>query len=182
VRRDVPDRSLRGPGARAGAAGLGLAALIVGLAACGGGNGETTSTSVSKGDALGQSNSSAAVRRERDHVHPQLKSAGSSADLIRLEVKGLLTSSSPAVCSSGVVTKRYLEKSYGGHQGCVRAQKPGSVADHVDFKELRIEGDRATAVVVPSGGLYDGERISVLLVRDPRWAVDELHSNVPVGP
>jgi hypothetical protein len=36
--------------------------------------------------------------------------------------------------------------------------------------------------VVPTGGPYDGERITVSLVRDPRWAVDQLKSNVPVGP
>jgi hypothetical protein len=37
--------------------------------------------------------------------------------------------------------------------------------------------------VRPSGGVYDGERITVSLVREGgEWKIDALHSNVPVGP
>jgi hypothetical protein len=95
----------------------------------------------------------------------------------------VLTVAQPFVCGSSFVTQRYVEAAYGGKEGCVKAQTPGSAADNLDFKSLRIDGATATAVVVPSGGPYDGERITVSLVRDfPHWAVDELHSNVPVGP
>jgi hypothetical protein len=81
------------------------------------------------------------------------------------------------------VTQRYLQAAYGGRQGCVNAQAPGSAAAKLDFKELRIDGDRATAVVVPSGGPYDGERLTVSLVdQGRRWSVDELEAEVPVGP
>ena len=72
---------------------------------------------------------------------------------------------------------------YGGRQGCFRAQAPGSAARKLDAKDLRIDGNRATVVVVPSGGPYDGERVTVSIVHDgPRWAVDALSANVPVGP
>jgi hypothetical protein len=64
----------------------------------------------------------------------------------------------------------------------VQAHTPRSVADHVALKELRVDGDRATALVIPEGGPYDGEEITVSLVHGPHWAVDELSSNVPVGP
>jgi hypothetical protein len=177
VPRDVPDRFLRRPGDRSPAAAVCLAVVVVAIAGCGGDGGEATSTPVSKEDKAGRTDSNAAARRGLDHVR-----AGGSADLIRLEVKGVLTSISPAVCSPALVTKHYLETSYGGHQGCVKALNAGSVADHVDFKELTIEGRQATAVVVPSGGLYDGERLTVSLVRDPHWAVDSLRADVPVGP
>jgi hypothetical protein len=79
------------------------------------------------------------------------------------------------------VTERYLKAAYGGREGCIKSLRPGSVAKSISFKSLRINGDQATAIVDPTGGPYDGERITVSLV-GPRWAVDALHSNVPVGP
>jgi hypothetical protein len=42
---------------------------------------------------------------------------------------------------------------------------------------------RAAAKVVPKGGLYDGDKITVSLVKeDGTWKVDSLKSNAPVGP
>jgi hypothetical protein len=98
-------------------------------------------------------------------------------------VKAVLTSSDPADACGHFVTKRYLRVAYGGRQGCVQAQAPGSTARELDAKDLRIGDDRARVVVVPSGGPYDGERVTVALVRSgPGWAVDELDADVPVGP
>jgi hypothetical protein len=85
-------------------------------------------------------------------------------------------------CRRLLVTDRYVKTAYGDRQGCVSAQRGGGAARSLDFKEVRPAGTHATAVVVPAGGLYDGERITVLLVRDRRWLVDALRSNAPVGP
>jgi hypothetical protein len=102
---------------------------------------------------------------------------------VRTGAEAVLTSSDPAEACGKYVTDHYLTVAYGGRQGCIDAQAPGSVADKLDFKDLRIEGNRAMAVVVPSGGLYDGERVTVSLVRHgPHWAVDVLDANIPVGP
>jgi hypothetical protein len=102
---------------------------------------------------------------------------------VRAGAGAVLTSSDPAEACGKYVTDHYLAVAYGGRRGCIDAQDPGSVADELDFKNLHIEGDRATAVVVPSGGLYDGERVTVSLVRHgPYWAVDELKAKIPVGP
>lgn len=101
----------------------------------------------------------------------------------RTTVEAVLTSSDPADACGRFVTEHYLRVAYGDRQGCVGAQAPGSAADQLDLRDFRINRDRATAVVVPSGGPYDGERLTVSLVTDGRrWAVDELEANVPVGP
>jgi hypothetical protein len=94
----------------------------------------------------------------------------------------VLTSGYGFTCSRLLVTHRYVETAYGDRQGCLRAQSGGGAARSLDFKEVRPAGNRATAVVVPAGGLYDGDRITVSLVRDQRWLVDALQSDVPVGP
>ena len=101
----------------------------------------------------------------------------------RTAVDAVLISGDPGKACAKYVTDHYLSVAYGGRQGCIDAQVPGSVADELDVKSVRVDADRATVVVVPSGGPYDGERVTVSLVRDGRrWAVDELDANVPVGP
>jgi hypothetical protein len=99
----------------------------------------------------------------------------------------VLTGSSELACGPPLVTQHYLTASYGGREGCVEARRSGGVAHGVEFESARVEGDRATAVVIPSGGPSDRERVTVSLVAVPRngrahWAVDALRSNVPVGP
>jgi hypothetical protein len=53
----------------------------------------------------------------------------------------------------------------------------------VEVSEVRIDGDAAKALAVPTGGPSDGERIRVELVRGGGvWKIDSLRSNAPVGP
>jgi hypothetical protein len=204
VARDVPDgsRDRAAPGPRAAVAGarattvaLAVAAtgaLCVLLAGCGGGDdlgpAHSTSASTPTNSERGSEQQAAGrrdlkrARREEKRLLNQLQPP-STSELLHNEVKLVLTSTKPLACQEPFpVTERFLQEAYGGHEGCVRSRTPGSVADSVDFKNLRVEGDRATAVVVPSGGPYDGERITVSLVRGGPWAVDGLRSNVPVGP
>jgi hypothetical protein len=102
---------------------------------------------------------------------------------VRTAVQVVLTSADPADACGKYVTEHYLNVAYGGRQGCVQAQAPGSAADQLGFKDFRINGDRATAAVIPSGGPYDGERVTVSLVHaGPSWAVDALEASIPVGP
>ena len=181
VLRGARDRRVRGPGAAAPA----LALFLVALAGCGG-DGEATSTSAASAGEPGQSSPSAQLspdeRRELDRARNRLKPADNPAGLVRDAVKAVLTLGGPASCGPPLVTERYLTAGYGSRQGCLEAQSPGNVADRLDFRSVRVAGTRATAVVVPDGGPYDGERITVSLVRDSSWAVDGLQSDVPVGP
>ncbi len=101
----------------------------------------------------------------------------------------LVSGDSKKACGSGYVTPHYLEAAYGGKQGCLQAQSAHSAAKSLRIGDV-IRPDTASspppvaiAKVVPSGGLYDGEKITVSLVKEGGdWKVDELRSNAPVGP
>ncbi len=104
-------------------------------------------------------------------------------------VELVLTSSDPAkVCGSQYVTQHYLGAAYGGKQGCVQAQNPKSTAtsvqvDHVISLDSAGPPPQASAEAAPNGGIYDGEKLRVSLVKeDGTWKVDSLKSNAPVGP
>jgi hypothetical protein len=171
---------------------LALAVAIVALAGCGGDDDTTTSTSPAKSSQAAQprhaTKLSPAAQRElnrrlRDghRLNRRLKGPDTPAERVQGAVKFVLTATtSSTTCTPPVVTGRYLQAAYGGRQGCIDAQR---IAHKLEFKDLRIDGDRATAVVVPSDGTYEGERLTVSLVRlDRRWAVDQLDADVPVGP
>jgi hypothetical protein len=102
----------------------------------------------------------------------------------RQAVEAVLTSADPSkACGAGYVTEHYLEAAYGGHEGCVKAQSPKSAATSLGSDHSVAIADRILVTVRPSGGLYDGEKIMVMLRReDGSWKVDSLKSNAPVGP
>ncbi len=99
-------------------------------------------------------------------------------------VKLLLLSSNPRTgCSSEVVTSHYRQAAYGGRGACVKALSPSSAAKSLGTVESDVTGDTATVTVHPVGGLYDGEKITVSLIRSGGgWQVDAIKSNAPVGP
>ena len=119
-----------------------------------------------------------------------------------MAVEAVLTSSDPADACGRFVTKHYLRVAYGGRQGCVQAQAPGSAAR--SLRDFRVTPHHvgsngiltADATVAPVGGPYDGEKVEVLLVgRLDRqaldgqgkllrggWRIFQLEANVPVGP
>jgi hypothetical protein len=161
---------------------IALAITVIGIAGCGGGD-EETPTSATKGAK--QSSPSAELRQAHlsEHIKTQLNTPRATAGWVHRTVEGVLTLSSPVACHPPLVTESYVIAAYGDRQGCLKAQSAGSTANRVDFKSLRVAGDRATAVVIPSGGLYDGERITVSLIRvSPHWSVNALRSNARVGP
>jgi hypothetical protein len=165
---------------------LGLALLLGALSGCGGDGEDTAGSPPAKTTTAAQGTSSGPTSAPSGGDEGGSEAGGQRGNPLegpRTPVEAVLTSNDPADACGRFVTKHYLEVAYGARQGCVNAQAPGSAADKLDFKQLRIDGDRATAVVVPSGGPYDGERLTVSLVNDgSRWAVDELEADVPVGP
>lgn len=176
----------------AGIAVVALALLGVIMAGCGGGAGDnatagssTVTTTSPGGDHASEEG---AGGQDLKQVGTRSQARGSPAAQVRKVATAVLTSThghrAPPgyACSRLLVTDRYVETAYGDRQGCVRAQSGGGAARSLDFKEVRPAGSQATVVVVPAGGLYDGERITVSLVRDHRWLVDALQSNAPVGP
>jgi hypothetical protein len=84
------------------------------------------------------------------------------------------------------VTQHYLDAAYGGRQGCIQAQSPKNAATSVDVGPVTQASNQpraAAAKASPTGGLYNGEKLTVSLVKeDGAWKVDALKSNAPVGP
>jgi hypothetical protein len=109
---------------------------------------------------------------------------GQESRTVRQTVDAALLSPDPAqACSNQLVTTRYLRVAYGGREGCEQAVSPQSVSESLGPYEEDINGSRATVKLHPSDGTYDGDVITVALVRENgAWKVDDLKSNAPVGP
>jgi hypothetical protein len=102
---------------------------------------------------------------------------------VRAALEAALASSDPGQACGTYVTQRYLDAAYGGRQGCLRAQAPGSAARSLVSLRARIRDNTAVATVVPDGGPYDGTEVEASLVLDDgTWKVDSLRADVPVGP
>jgi hypothetical protein len=102
---------------------------------------------------------------------------------VRVVIDSVLTSGEPLLACDLYVTSRYVTTSYGGRDGCNRAQGDKATADSVAIKSVRVNGAEAEAVAVPSGGASDGERLEITLIHQGgAWRVDEIHSDAPVGP
>ena len=196
---DVPQRPLRRARRRRGPTPLALgiaAALALGaaaLAGCGGGSGSATTTT---GAASRASTTSPAppTTTGPNRVPGSATGQGSvpsheqgarlsDEQAVRVAVEAALASRDPEQACGTYVTGRYLKKAYGGVQGCLRAQSPGSAARSLQSLSAEIRRKEATATAVPAGGPYDGERVTASLVlQGGAWKVDALHANVPVGP
>lgn len=162
---------------------LAVAMVVTALAGCGGEGDDTAGSSPTKSTTAAQGTTSAPPSTTSKGGDGSSEGGGQERNLLkdpRTAVDAVLTSSDAARRCLRFVTKRFLSRAYSGPHACLEAPP---LADQLDFKDLRIEGNRATAVVVPSGGPYDGERVTASLVRHGRrWAVDALDANVPVGP
>ena len=182
VRRDVPDRPLRRPGAHAGAAALGLAIVVAALAGCGGGRRHELQLQrrpprrlrPPRAATTGSTTQSGSGGRRTKPVSPP--------DRVRTAVEAVLTSDDPADACGRYVTQHYLSIAYGSRQGCVQAQAPGSAARSLGSYSADIHGETATAVAEPNGGPYDGARITVTLVGGPSFQVDGLALQRPGRP
>lgn len=100
-------------------------------------------------------------------------------------LEAVLTASVDAalICDE-LVTENYVRTAYGAREGCIAAQKPGTLAESLNGLHVNSSaGDRATATVVPGGGPYDDVDVDVELIRDGGgWRVDSLLADVPAGP
>jgi hypothetical protein len=142
-----------------------------------GGDDETTTTATPTPQATGAESGAP----EKAGAKP---SSPSDEQQIRSTVGKLLTSTDPDEVCAALVTKHYVDSSFGGRQGCERGSVPGSAADSVSVSDVQVEsGGSATAKAVPEGGPSNGETLTVALVNEGgTWKVDRLRSNAPVGP
>ena len=183
---DVPD----GPGDRrpngprtiaAPVAALATALLTAAFAGCGGGSSTSTSASVSTTRSTStqtpptSSTTISTTATVKEANHPPTPTAA---------VRLLLLSSTPQTgCSSDVVTQHYLRAAYGGRGACLKAISSKNAAKSLGAVGTRITGGTAMVTVHPVGGIYDGEKITVSLIKNGAgWQVDGIKSNAPVGP
>jgi hypothetical protein len=163
-----------------------LAVLSVAAAGCGDGGSEgttaeNTTTSAGETTTSPQTTTTGSSTTSTESTTGQVERAHTT---IQQAINAVLVSGDPAkACGTNYVTEHFLEEAYGGKQGCAQAQTPAAAADFLGSYKFEAGRDSATATVRPSGGLYDGEKITVSLVNeDGNWQVDELKSNAPVGP
>ena len=186
---DVPD----GPGDRrpngprtiaAPVAALATALLTAAFAGCGGGGSESsTSTSASVSTTRSTSAQTPSMSSTTISTTATVKEANhppTPAAAVRL----LLLSSTPqTACSSDVVTQHYLRAAYGGRGACSKAVSSKNAAKSLGAVGTRITGGTVMVTVHPVGGIYDGEKITVSLIKNGAgWQVDGIKSNAPVGP
>jgi hypothetical protein len=152
-----------------------MIAVATALAGCGGGSPATTTSQPAQSTAT----------KTITVPPPQGRSPAAT-------IESVLTATDPNIGCGVRVTLDYVNKSYGGIQGCAAALRSGSTtARSVRIVSLRSSGARATAKVVATGGASAGETLTVTLLHEgvPHqdqlgtiWRVDSVRSNVPVGP
>jgi hypothetical protein len=99
---------------------------------------------------------------------------------IKRTIATVATSSNPTYCDK-LVTTRYLQQTTGAKppfaDDFCRSEAAGPRADSTDVLGTRVDGDRATAVVIFEGGSYDGSRFELRLVEEGgQWKLDRILS------
>jgi hypothetical protein len=192
---DVPDgpgtgRVHRSRAVAAAVAAVAAALVAAAVAGCGGGGSEGSGSSSSASVSTTQTTSSQTATRTTSTTStgggPGTGQVGQFLSIPQV-VKTVLTSSDPAkTCGTQYVTQHYLSAAYGGRQGCVQAQNPKNSADALrvgPVTQASNEPRMASVKASPRGGLYDGEKLTVSVVKEQdTWKVDGLKSNAPVGP
>jgi hypothetical protein len=89
------------------------------------------------------------------------------------------TSGDPSICRD-LNTSRYLTQVTGhpapfAESACYSGVTHGDPADSLEIDHLAVDGDRATAVVRPTGGESAGTRLTLALVKvDDHWKLDRV--------
>jgi ABC-type glycerol-3-phosphate transport system substrate-binding protein len=105
---------------------------------------------------------------------------GNSADedQITAVLTRAATSGDPAVCTQDQ-TLKFTEQTSGGAKGqaavkaCEKDAK-STAAEKIDVTDVKVDGDTATATAKATGSIFDGQTISVALVKQgDRWKLDE---------
>jgi hypothetical protein len=180
----------RAPAALVAAIGI-VATLAAGaLAGCGGGDDTTTGEPAT--GAEGATTTETSPETSTDGATTTTGGGGTAEGdaeqgrTIRDVVIAVLATGDPdRACGSDFVTDAYISAAYGDKKGCEQAQTKASAADSLDIQSIEIvklKPPTAAAKVEPRGGQYDGEKLTITLVKDGVWKIDSLKSNAPVGP
>jgi hypothetical protein len=112
--------------------------------------------------------------------------AGGASDAERVEaaIEAVLVDEDNETVCRDVLTEDLVGVAYGDLQGCLDGRRPVTLADGIRrLRDLEVDGDTATVVVVPDGGIYDEVELEVTAVRaGDGWRIDGLRADIPVGP
>jgi hypothetical protein len=163
------------------------AVVAVAIAGCGGGGGTGTTTGTAAGAQATSTTAQAKTTGEKSGSTNPFGGGAAKGHTVADVLNAVLATGDPnKACSTDYVTDGYLTDAYGGKQGCVQAQTASSAAQSIEIVGLAGgsgESGTATVKVQAKGGVYDGEKLTVMLVRDGQdWKIDSLKSNAPVGP
>ncbi len=179
----VPQRGPRS----AFAAGVLALAVALTAAGCGGGGSSSStpsSTSADRTSSAEVSTSTANTTSTAKHGLPPLKkkllNPPSPADAVQL---ALTSPPRDAALVCRFYSDALLKSAYGDVNGCVAAIKSGGSAKSAKIVSSKTSGSTATVIAVPSGGPSSGERLTYTLVMENgSWRLDQVKSNVKVGP
>ena len=111
-------------------------------------------------------------------VRRKLSKPASPATVVRYAL-----SAGPSALACHLYTDSLLKAAYGDLNGCIAAIKSGGSAKSVKIVSSDTSGSTATVVAMPSGGPSSGEKLTYTLVMaDGAWRLDQVKSNVKVGP
>jgi hypothetical protein len=115
-------------------------------------------------------------------------SADQGAPTAEAAIKAVLTDAgSPGQACGSYVTERFLLRAFGGRANCLAARRPNALARTIAIKRAFVDEQGAHAVVVPTGGPYDGARVEIEVVArgvsgGGPYLLDSLKAHVPAGP
>ncbi len=161
-----------------------LAAAL--LAACGDSSDADQPTATGSGpsagpttDAEGPSGEADASGGEDTDAAPGL----SDSKQVSLAIEALLIDPDNDLVCDQVLSEKLLRSAYGDRQGCRNQRRPQLLSESTKINGLEVDGDTATAVAIPKGGLYDGEKLEIVAVREgDTWQIEQFIADIPVGP
>jgi hypothetical protein len=113
---------------------------------------------------------------------PGVGACGTSSDSegdIRAALERAFVSFDADACSQ-VLTQRALEQTQFADpedalESCIEdAEDPDDNAEAIEIPELEVNGESATATVTPQGGSIDGASMSLALVEENGWRIDQV--------
>jgi hypothetical protein len=172
---------MRSPVRRAQVALLAVAAALLG--ACGGSEeGETTDagqTTVAGGEATAQNTTGGDGPSEAGRDQ-----GPRDEQRVRAAIEALLVDPDNEYVCNEVLSEELVGTAYGDLRGCLNGRAAETLGESVRaIRNLEVDGDRATAVAIVDGGLYDRVPLDLAAVRDgDRWRIERFTADIPVGP
>ena len=175
----------RAPRAIVATATLLVAASL--LAACGDDEEEeptTTAAEATTDGAEGREGYSAPDSGDGDEGAEAEDGGPSDAEQVEAAIEAVLADDDNERVCNEVLSENLLATAYGDLQGCLNGRRPVTLADGIRrLRDLEVDGDTATLIAIPDGGIYDEVELEVTAVRDGEdWRIDQLRADLPVGP